>query len=276
MKINKFSLIVFSIFLFSIIAWRVEQKPTIYLIGDSTVDDGSGNNGLWGWGKYLPSFFDTTKISIRNYAQGGTSARTFQTNGIWDTKINKRGMWDTVNSKLKKGDFLIIQFGLNDQGKIDDTSRARGTLLGIGNDSVNIYNAVTKKNETVHSFGWYLRRYIQQAKSKGVFVIVCSSIPKNDWKDGKLLRGELGFAQWALEVAREEKVASIDLNSLIADIYDSKGEKEVTENYHIAKDHVHTVEKGAILNASLVAKGIESLKEIKLKDYLINFNNKID
>jgi lysophospholipase L1-like esterase len=269
-SIKNIGLIVFSFFLLLMIAWRVEQKPTIYLIGDSTVDDGSGNNGLWGWGKFFPQFFDSSKIAIRNYAQGGTSARTFQTNGIWDKRINKRGMWDTVYSKIKKGDYLIIQFGLNDQGKIDDTARARGTLVGIGNDSVNIYNAVTKQNETVHSFGWYMRKFIQQAKAKGATVIVCSSIPKNDWKDGKLVRGELGFAKWALDVAKEEKVYSIDLNSMVADAYDAEGEAAVTEKYHIPKDHVHTVSQGAILNASILTIGIKKIPKCDLKDYLLS------
>jgi len=246
-----------------------KEKPILYLIGDSTVDDGSGNNGLWGWGKFLPQFFDTTKISIRNYAQGGTSARTFQTNGIWDKKINKRGMWDTVYAKIKKGDYLIIQFGLNDQGKIDDTARARGTLRGIEKDSVQIYNAVTKQNETVHSFGWYMQKFIQQAKAKGATVIVCSTIPKNEWKNGKLIRGELGFAEWALEIAKKENVFSIDLNTLIANLYDSEGEVAVTQKYHIEKDHVHTVMQGAILNASIVAKGVGELINCKLKEYLL-------
>lgn len=246
-----------------------KEKPTVFLIGDSTVDNGSGNNGLWGWGKFLPQFFDTTKISIRNYAQGGTSARTFQTNGIWDKKINKRGMWDTVFAKLKKGDYLVIQFGLNDQGKIDDSARARGTLRGIGNDSVVIYNQVTKTNETVRSFGWYLRQFIHQAKSKGATVIVCSSIPKNNWKDGKLLRGELGFAEWALQVAKEENVLSIDLNTLIGDVYEAEGQKVVTEKYHIATDVTHTTAAGATLNASLVVEGIKQLKKCSLKTFLI-------
>jgi lysophospholipase L1-like esterase len=251
------------------LAFLKKEKPTLYLIGDSTVENGAGNNDLWGWGKFLPQFFDTTKISIRNYAQGGTSARTFQTNGVWDKNIGKKGMWDTVFAKLKKDDYLLIQFGLNDQGKIDDTSRARGTLLGIGNDSVAIYNQVTKKNETVYSFGWYMRKFIQQAKSKGVTVIICSSIPKNSWKDGKLLRGENGFADWALQVAAEEKVPTIDLNNLIADVYDAEGEKAVTEKYHIAKDNTHTTTAGAILNASLVARGISQIKQSNLKNFLL-------
>jgi len=251
-------------------AWNFEHrsKPVVYLIGDSTVDEGSGNNGLWGWGKYLCRFFDSTKISIKNYAQGGTSARTFYTGGIWDKKINKKGMWDTVSAKLKKGDYLIIQFGLNDQGLIDDSSRARGTLRGIGDSSLNIYNKVTHQNETVYSFGWYLKQYIRVSKEKGVAVIICSSIPKNEWKSGKLIRGEEGFASWALEVAQKEKVYDIDLNNKVADIYDKEGQSAVSSVYHISKDHVHTTEAGAILNASLVAEGILEMHHCPLKKYI--------
>jgi lysophospholipase L1-like esterase len=269
MKFSSFVSHIF-LFLFTLVSFSAIQKdkPTVYLIGDSTVDNGSGNNGLWGWGKYLPQFFDTSKIAIRNYAQGGTSARTFFTNGIWDKRINKRGLWDSVFSKLKSNDYLIIQFGLNDQGPIDDTARARGTIKGIGQDSISIYNYVTKQQETVHSFGWYLTKFIHQAKSKNVHVIVCSSIPRNVWKDGKLVRGENGFADWALEVAKQENVESIDLNNLIADAYDLEGEKLVTEKYHIEKDKTHTTEAGAILNASMLVKGLESLKKNNLKKYI--------
>ncbi|MFY7900706.1 MAG: rhamnogalacturonan acetylesterase [Chitinophagaceae bacterium] len=245
-----------------------KEKPILYLIGDSTVDDGSGNNGLWGWGKFLHEFIDTNKMSIRNYAQGGTSARTFFTGGIWDKKINKRGMWDTVSIKMKKGDYLLIQFGLNDQGRIDDTARARGTLKGIGDTGVTIYNAVTKQIETVHSFGWYLRQFIQQAKVKGVTVIMCSSIPKNEWKEGELIRGEKGFADWALQVAEQEKVCSIDLNSLVADVYDRDGIDIVTNKYHIPTDKTHTTKDGALLNASIVAQGLLTLKNCMTNDFI--------
>ena len=80
-----------------------------------------------------------------------------------------------VYSKLRKGDYLIIQFGLNDQSKIDDTLKAHGTIYSIGKDSVTIFNVVTKTNEVVHSFGWYMSQYIRQAKSKRVTVIVLVS-----------------------------------------------------------------------------------------------------
>jgi len=245
-----------------------KDKHTLYLIGDSTVANGNGGNGLWGWGKFIPSFFDTSAIRIRNYAVGGTSTRTFLTNGIWNPSLNKLGMWDTVYSSLKKGDYLLIQFGINDQSPVDDTSRSRGTLPGINNDSILIFNKVTHKSEVVHTYGWYLRYFINKAKEKGVTVIVCSSITKNIWKDGKVLRGENGFCSWALETAQQAGVLSIDLNNLIADIYDKEGEVAVTSKYHIGKDNTHTTEPGAILNATVVANAIKHLKNCKLKRYL--------
>lgn len=267
--LNLFLIAVFLLLACSSFFWIQNQKPTIYLIGDSTVDDGSGNKGLWGWGKFLPQFFDSSKISIKNYAQGGTSARTFYTNGIWDKKINKRGLWDTVSTKLKKGDYLIIQFGLNDQGSIDDTLRARGALKGIGLDSIKIFNKVTGKPEVVYSFGAYLRKFINYAKAKEVKVVVCSTIPKNVWKNGKIVRGENGFANWALEVAKQEKVPFVDLNNLVADAYELDGELKVTQNYHVEPDKTHTTKEGATLNAFLVAKALKEIKELKLNNSII-------
>ena len=263
-------LLVFFTSAFLLFAFLPKEKPTLWLIGDSTVADGSGNNGLWGWGRYLHQFIDTNKIYLRNYAQGGTSTRTFRTGGIWDKKLNRIGMWDSVYPKLKSGDYLLIQFGINDQSPVDDSTRSRGTLHGIGDDSVSIFNKITQKQETVHSFGWYIKQFIVEAKAKGVTVIVCTSIPKNVWKEGKLLRGEYGFCSWSIESAKQEKAFTIDLNNLIGDIYEKEGETIVTKKYHIAKDNTHTIEAGAILNASVVAKGIKELKGCKLKKYLVS------
>src|SRR5215471_12245876 len=87
-------------------------KPVFYIIGDSTVKNGKGkgDGGLWGWGNFLDGYFDTTRISVRNHALGGRSSRTFIT----------EGHWDVVLSTLKKGDYVILQFGHNDSGPLDD------------------------------------------------------------------------------------------------------------------------------------------------------------
>jgi len=54
--------------------------PTLWIIGDSTVRNGqdTGNNGQWGWGNPIASYFDQTKINVQNRALGGTSSRTFR------------------------------------------------------------------------------------------------------------------------------------------------------------------------------------------------------
>src|SRR5215217_7357705 len=127
-----------------------KQKPVFYIIGDSTVrnGDGSGRNGQWGWGSYMADYFDTTKISVRNVALGGRSSRTYIT----------EGHWDKILATLKKGDYLIMQFGHNDAGPLDDTARARGSIKGIGNESKEIYNPIMKKQEVVYTYGYYMRK----------------------------------------------------------------------------------------------------------------------
>ncbi len=99
-------------------------------------------------------------------------------------------------ANLKKGDYVIMQFGHNDSGALDDTARARGSIRGIGNEEKEIYNPIMKKQEVVHTYGWYMRKYINDAKLKGAIPIVCSPVPRNDWKDGKVIRASENYGQW--------------------------------------------------------------------------------
>lgn len=235
------------------------NKPVLYIIGDSTVKNGSGNGagGLWGWGDFMYSQLDTNKISIKNFARGGRSSRTFITEGLWDQ----------VLSKVKPGDYVIMQFGHNDGGAVNDSSRARGTIRGTGEETREIDNILTKKHEVVHSFGWYMKKYISDAKAKGATPIVCSLIPRNDWKDGKVIRATGSYGTWAREAAETGGAFFIDLNEIIALKYEATGQKEVTEKYFLT-EHTHTTKAGALLNAAAVAEGIKSLKGCKLKNYL--------
>lgn len=236
-------------------------KPTIWLIGDSTVKNGSGKGagGLWGWGDYLYRQFDTTKISIKNNALGGRSSRTFISEGLWDK----------VLAKVKPGDYVIMQFGHNDAGAVNDTIRARGTIKGTGEETEEIDNMITKKHEIVHSYGWYIRKYIADSKTKGAIPIVCSLIPRNIWENGKVVRSSADYAKWAEESAINEKAFYINLNEMISIKYEALGEGNVKTKLFLT-DHTHTTEAGAIINSISVAEGIRSLKGCKLKKYLIN------
>jgi hypothetical protein len=95
---TRYILLLLSVFfLTSGIEGEKKAKPVIYLIGDSTVKNGSGrgDGGLWGWGDYLYTKIDTLNISIRNYAIGGRSSRSFIS----------EGRWNIVLARLRPGDY---------------------------------------------------------------------------------------------------------------------------------------------------------------------------
>src|SRR6187549_2267411 len=242
-------------------AQQQKQKPTLWLIGDSTVKNGNGKgeNGLWGWGDFLYESFDTTTLHIENRARGGRSSRTYQTEGLWDD----------VLKRIKPGDYVIMQFGHNDAGAVNDTLRARGSIKGIGEETEEIDNLITKKHEIVHSYGWYMRKYIRDTKAKGGVAIVCSPVARNDWKDGKVTRSTEGYSQWASIVAKEEKAFYIDLNDLVASRYESLGAEEVSSKLFL-KDQTHTTLEGAKINAMLVGNAIKRQEKLPLKKYLKN------
>lgn len=249
------TVVIFSAFTFI----RPEDKPTLFLIGDSTVKNGKGkgDGSLWGWGSFLASYFNLDLISVENHALGGTSSRTFQTNGLWDVVI----------AKVKKGDFVMMQFGHNDGSPLDDTARARGTIKGIGNESKEIYNPIKKKQEVVFTYGWYMRKLIAEIRAKGATPIICSSIPRNPVNKGEVRLVTDNYAVWAATVAEQEKVLFVPLNQLIKDRYQTLSPAEI-QSFFTEKDHTHTNEAGAKLNASLVVEGLKSLKNNPLKKYL--------
>ena len=128
-------------------------KPALFIIGDSTVRNGTA--GQMGWGDPLVRQFDPAKIDVINRAIGGRSSRTFLT----------EGRWDAVMAHLKPGDFVLMQFGHNDGGKLND-ERCRASLKGIGEESEDIIRNTDKQPETVQSYGWYLRKFITDTQGQ--------------------------------------------------------------------------------------------------------------
>jgi lysophospholipase L1-like esterase len=232
--------------------------PSLVLIGDSTVRNGCGDGagGQWGWGDAIPAHLDIAKLNVVNRAIGGLSSRTFRTQGHWTRAL----------TLLKTGDFLLIQFGHNDDSPVNDDKRARGTLAGAGEETEEIDNILTKQHETVHTYGWYLRQYVREAKARGVTPIICSPVPRKKWVDGKVRRTETTYAGWARLVAREEGVAFIDLSELVASRYDALGAAAVESLF--ADEHTHTTRAGAELNAAIVAEALRKLPGEPLTPYL--------
>lgn len=237
-------------------AFIKQDKPALHTIGDSTVRN--ANKETWGWGTPIASLFDTTKIHVENDAMAGRSTRTYLS----------EGRWDKVLSSLKPGDFVTMQFGHND-GSAPDTTKAgrRGVLKGTGEET-KVLTWPDGKVETVHTYGWYLRKFVREAKAKGATPIVVSMIPRNIFKDGKVVRATNDFGKWAAEVAKEENAYFVDLNKITADKYDTWGPEKVKT--YFPGDHTHTNLEGAKINAESVAEGIRMLKDCPLKNYLLN------
>jgi len=236
---------------------KIQDKPVLYIIGDSTVQNGSGkgSDSLWGWGSFMNVFLNTDKIEIQNHAKGGRSSRTFLT----------EGRWDSIMKTIKKGDYVLMQFGHNDGGELADTLRARGTIKGIGEDSKDIYNPIRKVNETVYTYGYYMRKYADEAKDKGAVPIIVSPVPRNKFDEkGKIEKDQYGI--WAQQVARQTGAYFIDLNEMVIEKYQKMGPEKVKALF--PKDHTHTNEAGAVLNAELVVIGIKQLKNCELKNYI--------
>jgi lysophospholipase L1-like esterase len=224
--------------------------PTLWLIGDSTVRNGTlgdgSNMNQWGWGAPIVLDFDPAKINVVNRAFGGTSSRSFY-NGFF---------WQNLKSQIKKGDFVIMQFGANDNG-------AKGALKGIGAETQE--NAGT----TVHTFGWYLEQFVKETRAQGATPIICSLTPRKKWTaDGHFQRDNTTHVAWAAAIAKTNDVPFVDLYELIARKYESLGREKVDSIYVPSpKENLHTCWDGAVVNAECVIAGLNGLKENPLAPF---------
>jgi lysophospholipase L1-like esterase len=221
--------------------------PSIFIAGDSTAADGTPE--AIGWGKPFPKYFDPAKVNVENDARGGRSSRTFVAEGLWQRLLGN----------LKKNDYVLIQFGQNDGGEINGERIARGSLPGLGDESQEIDNRVTGQHETVHTFGWYMRKMIHETQEKGAMPILCSLTVRNIWKEGRVERGSGQYSQWTRELAQSEGVAFVDLTNLVADKFEQMGAAAAKPLF--PRDVVHTSEAGADLNAQSMIALLKALRE---------------
>lgn len=259
LNIRNFGFILLTALLAIVIySFKPKEKPTIYIIGDSTVKNGKGvgDDGLFGWGDMLVYYMDTTKVKIKNYARGGRSSRTFQ----------DEGLWDSVMVRIKPGDFVLMQFGHND-GSTINTGKARGTIKGNGDETQELVMEATGKTQIIHTYGWYMRKYVTDTKSKGATPIVFSQVPRNIWKNGKVERASESYGKWAGEAAKQENAYFIDLNDIVAQKYEVLGADSVKSFF--PGDHTHTAKGGAVLNALTAVEGFKTLKKCDLKKYIL-------
>jgi lysophospholipase L1-like esterase len=228
--------------------------PTLVVVGDSTA---RSNSPLRGWGSEIGTFFDLAKINVVNQAIGGRSSRTYIS----------EGRWDTVLSTVKAGDFVLIQFGHNDVGDYKDPrAKGRPSLHGEGEETAQAFKADLKTMETIHSFGWYMRKFAADTKAKGATPILLSMVPHKDWKDGKISRGEQEtFVKWTENAAKAEGALYIDANSIIANGLEKLGPEKV--NSLFGDQRTHSTPEGAAYNAAAVVVGLKGLTPDPLAPY---------
>ena len=223
---------------------RRGNNPVLFLIGNSTMRTGTlgnGNNGQWGWGYYAHEYFDPTKITVENQALGGMSSRTF---------YNK--LWEPIRQAIRPGDWVIISIGHNDNGPYD-SGRARASIPGVGNDTLNVTIKETGEKETVYTYGSYMRKYINDVRAQGGNPILMSLTPRNAYDDkGKIVRKP--HTQWLIQVAAEEGVPFVDLNEISGQKLDTYGKWKT--DYHFFLDKIHTSRFGAMMNARSAAEGL--------------------
>ncbi|HVS73230.1 MAG TPA: rhamnogalacturonan acetylesterase [Phycisphaerae bacterium] len=227
-------------------------RPRLFLIGDSTVKSGGGNDT--GWGEVINRYFDPQKIDVVNRAIAGRSTRSY----------TFEGKWDLVLKEMKAGDFVMIQFGHNDFGNIpynDPRSKWRSPLPGDGDEGVDFVrpkdDGSPGEKEVVHTYGWYLRKYGTEARAKGATVIFCSMVPHKDFTpDGKIKRAERQtLVTYMRNAASRTGNLFLDLNEIVAEGYEQLGPEKV--NGFFADARTHTNAAGADYTAQHVIAGLK-------------------
>jgi lysophospholipase L1-like esterase len=241
--------------------------PTIWVVGDSTANN-SASGGL-GWGAPFIKLFDPDKVNVVNRARGGRSSRSFQVEGLWD--------WVLEDSK--PGDYVILQMGHNDGGGTNVSNpNGRPSLPGLGDETAEVTlpagrsGSPPERTEIVHTYGWYMKKYVTDARARGLKIIIASSVPhapREMVNDGDV---ETRFRQvaWAEEVAAAERVPFIHVNKIILSKYAGMEPAEIREKYFTPPgDGTHTNPAGAELNAKCVAEGLKTLGDLPFKDWLL-------
>jgi lysophospholipase L1-like esterase len=219
------------------------QKPTIYGIGDSTMANKvkPEENPERGWGQMLPLFFNDN-ITIDNRAVNGRSTRSFI--------AEKR--WDDILKTLKKGDYVFIQFGHNDQKEKDSTRYT------------NPHTAY--RHNLIH--------FVEETRAKGATPIIFSSIVRRNFNEkGVLISTHGDYTMEARLVAQEFKVPFIDMEyytELLEQSYGPEKSKQLHLHYKAGEipyykedkaDDTHLCVKGATEVAKIA---VEELKKTKL------------
>lgn len=224
------------------------KKITLWMIGDSTMANKAVNKyPETGWGMAFGSYFDSS-VRIENHAQNGRSTLSF---------INEK-RWDTVLSGLKKGDYVFIEFGHNDE-KVEKP--------GVGTSHVD--------------FAQNLSRFVQETRAKKAYPILMTPIVRRSFEGETLLDTHKGYPEVVRRLADSLKVPLIDMEQKTRKLVTTLGpEKSISLFLHLAPGHknypkgvvdnTHLNTEGADQFARLAAQGVKELK-LDLQKKLLHY-----
>ncbi len=218
---------------------KAEKPIRIFLAGNSTVVD-QASEPFAAWGQMIPAFFKPGKISVANYAESGETLSNF----LAGRRLKK------ILSQMRKGDYLFIEFGHNDQ---------------------------KQKGEGIGAFTSYkrdLKYFISEARKKGGIPVIVTSIQRRNFNDEGKINETLGdYPEACRQIAKEENVSLIDLNKMTKVMYEAWGpqesEKAFAHNPQI--DNTHPNPFGAFEMAKCVMNGIKEAK-LDIAKYITNFD----
>jgi len=227
--------------------------PSLFIVGDSTVKNKLPKAG---WGDYVAPYFDTERIHVHNRAIGGRSSRSFI----------EEGRWQRVLDELKPGDFVLVQMGHNDSSF---NKPERYSLKGIGDETKDANDPKTGKPVTIHTYGWYLRKYVADTETRGATLIFVTPVLRNSWSaDGSNKNDFAAYAGWMRQIAQEEKVPLLDLNRILMKRYGELGKEKVSSEFFDEGDNTHTNLVGAEETAVCIIAGLRNLRDCGIGKYL--------
>lgn len=212
----------------------------VYLIGDSTMADKPTPevNPERGWGQLLPRFFDD-HVAIHNAAVNGRSTKSF---------IDE-GRWSAVLGQLRAGDYILIEFGHNDE-KTEDTSRYAAPQTAY------------RRN---------LERFVTETRSKGARPILFTPIVRRKFDAHGALQDTHGeYPVVVRDVAARLRVPLVDLLALTDTLVRSAGPEDSKRLYvwvapgtpgmypEGRQDDTHLSVAGATAVAKLAARALRS------------------
>ncbi|MDP5032761.1 GDSL-type esterase/lipase family protein [Paraglaciecola sp.] len=215
------------------------NAATLFIIGDSTVADYTDNYyPQTGWGQVFQTHFDDAKITVDNRALGGTSSKSFYENH-----------WDSVKADISAGDFVFIQFGINDRSTDADRAAPTGG-----------------------AFEGFLTLFAQETIDAGATPVFISSVRRNQWQAGAPYDAYHEHPIVTGELAETLGLAFIDLDSKNKALLEEVGEDYANQFYYMgfaaneydnfkngSDDTVHFQQAGAIEIARLVREGVAEL-----------------